>query len=307
MITALVGFAGAAVIAVGAPPALRLMLHRADPRRVLMAWAALLSASVALLMAPLFVSLVPRHGGSSAVTSWAQRCLPGAHDAAPARLVAVIGIAGAAVSITAVVRFVLRWRALSRQRNVALDKHRSLSRILHGAGDIPVLWLPSPAPVAYSLAGRPAMIVAGEGLKAQLDPAAVGAVLAHERAHVRGRHHLLVTFAEALAYALPWLPIARCSPQLVRALVELDADGHAAELFGTAAVHRALTRLHGVPTPKSALAIAEDCVELRLARLAGTGTGNRIRPRRAATAALAAPILPILLLAATFVMTSCGK
>ncbi|SUA47472.1 heat shock protein HtpX [Nocardia africana] len=283
------------------------MLRRADPRLVLMAWASLLSASATLLMAPLFMSLAPRHGGPAALMSWAHRCLPGAHDAVPARLVAAIGIVGVAVSVTAAIRFALRWRALSRQRSIALDKHRNLSRILHGTVDLPVLWLPSPAAFAYSLAGRPAMIVAGRGLTARLDPAAVGAVLAHEHAHVRGRHHLLVTVAEAVAYAVPWLPVARCSPELVRALVELDADGHAAEMFGTAAVHRALTRLRDVPAPTSALAIAEDCVELRLARLAEEGARNRINPRRAAAAALAAPALPVLLLVATFVVTSCGK
>ena len=307
MITAAVGFAGAVVVAFAAPPTLRILLHRMDPRQVLLTWAALLSACLVLLMAPLFVSLLPRHGGVTVLMSWATRCLPSAQHTVSGRLVAMIGLVGVAVALTTALRFALRWRVLSRQRSAALDKHRSLSRILHGTADLPVLWLPSPAPFAYSLAGRPAMIVAGRGLTARLDPAAVGAVLAHERAHVHHRHHLLVTIAEAVAYALPWLPIARHSPELVRTLVELDADGHAAELFGATAVRRALTRLGDAPTPECALAIADDRIELRLARLAERRAGHRIRPRRAAAAALAAPALSMLLLAATFVLTSCGK
>ncbi|MFI7190047.1 M56 family metallopeptidase [Nocardia nova] len=307
MTAALAGLAGAVIVAFGAPPVLRVMLRRTNPRNVLMAWAAALSGSVALLMAPLVVGLVPRHGGSTALLYWAHRCLPGAHDTASSRIGAVIGIIGIAVAIAAAVRFTFRWRALARQRSLVRDKHLSLSRILHGSAEIPVLWLPSPRAFAYSLAGRPAMIVAGEGLKTTLDPAAVAAVLAHEHAHVQGRHHLLVMVAEAVAYALPWLPVARCSPELVRALVELDADGHAAHLYGTAAVRRALTRLHDQPAPGSALAIADDCVELRLARLAEAGTRKRLHPRRAAAAALAAPALPLLLLVATFVATSCSQ
>ncbi|MYS19108.1 M48 family metalloprotease, partial [Streptomyces sp. SID4948] len=67
------------------------------------------------------------------------------------------------------------------------------------AGDLTVL--PDPAPDAYALPGRrgrPGRIVVTSGMLRALDPAEREALLAHERAHLSGRHHLFLT-AVALA------------------------------------------------------------------------------------------------------------
>jgi hypothetical protein len=100
------------------------------------------------------------------------------------------------------VRFAQHQRALHR-------RHLDLLRILaHDSNErYPTLWLDLPDPVAYSVAGHPSLVVASNGLRARLSGEAVAAVLAHEKAHLRGRHHLLVGLAEAVARALPWLPL----------------------------------------------------------------------------------------------------
>ncbi|WP_405133044.1 M56 family metallopeptidase [Nocardia sp. NBC_01388] len=297
-------------LALIAPGPLNAMLRRSDPHITLLTWATLVVATVTALLAPLVLSLAPGHGGMAALTELAHRCLLAPHDTMPARLESAIGIVGVLMATITVVRFLIHWRATARQRIAVHDKHISLFRILHGHDSEPVLWLPLPTPVAYSIAGRPAMIVASNGLRNELDDEALNAVLAHERAHIRRHHHFLVELAEAAAYAVPWLPLTRRSPELVRALVELDADSHAAHRHGSAPVHRALTQLRGHATPATTLAIAQDCVELRLARLADDHAQAQHAPRRTRaaiwTAAVTAPILPLVMLGAGVALSTCG-
>src|SRR6202011_4422901 len=49
-------------------------------------------------------------------------------------------------------------------------------------------------------------------------------VLAHEQAHLRCRHHLLVTMADALGAAYPMIAAFRLGREQVRVLAELSAD-----------------------------------------------------------------------------------
>jgi Zn-dependent protease with chaperone function len=49
----------------------------------------------------------------------------------------------------------------------------------------------------------------------------LAAVLAHERAHQRGRHHLLVSLAGSLAASFPRVPAFRHGHEQVARLVEL--------------------------------------------------------------------------------------
>ncbi|WP_343948196.1 M48 family metalloprotease, partial [Nonomuraea longicatena] len=67
---------------------------------------------------------------------------------------------------------------------------------------------------AYCVPGRDALIVITTGALDALTPAQVAAVLAHERAHVAGRHHLLLAVAHGLARAFP-------TPLFVRAAAEV--------------------------------------------------------------------------------------
>jgi hypothetical protein len=53
-------------------------------------------------------------------------------------------------------------------------------------------------------------------------------VLAHEDAHLRGRHHRLLVAAALIAEALPMVPLARQTPARVGRLLEMDADERAA-------------------------------------------------------------------------------
>ncbi|MFJ8774824.1 M56 family metallopeptidase [Streptomyces microflavus] len=67
--------------------------------------------------------------------------------------------------------------------------HRTLAG-LPGGGDLAVL--PDDVPYAYALPGSPGRVMVSTAMLAALDPPERRALLAHERAHLEGRHHRLL-------------------------------------------------------------------------------------------------------------------
>jgi Zn-dependent protease with chaperone function len=92
-----------------------------------------------------------------------------------------------------------------------------------------------PLPVAYVVPGRPARVVVSTGTLHTLGRAQVAAVLAHERAHAKGRHHLLADGARLLAAALPHAGVFTAAHAQIDRLVEMRADD-----LATAAGHARL-------------------------------------------------------------------
>lgn len=305
---------GALIVAAIAPNLLTAMMRRGVDSHVMLAtWAAVVAGTLVSIVVPVALSLVPRHGGVSALGNVAHRCWLALHEDAPARLEVAVGVAGTLALITAGVRLMIHLHWAVRTRRTVHDQHIGLLRILGDARATAgsTLWLPLDSPLAYSVAGRPALVVASNGLRTHLDPQAVSAVLAHEHAHIRGRHHLLVGIAESLAFAFPWLPIMRRSPALVRSLVEIEADARAAHSHGRDSVRRALQHLtpHVVPAP--ALGIACDGMELRLDRLSTDHTRRRapVRIARAFAAcgtAVLLPAVPVVALLGAMALASCA-
>ena len=96
------------------------------------------------------------------------------------------------------------------------------------------------APHAFAVPGRPGRILVTRGLLAMLDGDERRVVLAHERAHLHGRHHWLRSATELCAAVNPLLIPVR---EAVAFLVERCADEHAATVTGSRElVARALTK-----------------------------------------------------------------
>lgn len=78
---------------------------------------------------------------------------------------------------------------------------------------------------AFAVPGRRGVVVITTALAATLPPSELAAVVSHERAHIRGRHHLYTQLVELAACVnpllRPWCPA-------VRFAVERDADESAA-------------------------------------------------------------------------------
>jgi Zn-dependent protease with chaperone function len=108
-------------------------------------------------------------------------------------------------------------------------RHRALVELLSSPlkGAPGTRMLDFPAPVAYCLPGVHSLTVLTEGLVRVLDAAQLRAVLAHERAHLRQFHHLVLLAFKAWNSALPWFPIANRAEKAVALLVEMLADDDA--------------------------------------------------------------------------------
>jgi Zn-dependent protease with chaperone function len=199
------------------------------------------------------------------------------------------GVAILAVLITLAALAAL-WRYGRRTRRaVAKTRLHARAALLAGrelAGTGAVV-LDDPRPVAYCVAGRPAAIVVTSGAVAVLDKAQLAAVLAHERAHLAGRHHLLVTATRGLASAFPGVPLFTRGAEEIARLTELAADEMAARSTGRHALVSALlaiatgTAVSGISLPRTApvargaLAAASYAVPARVERLLhppGSGT-----------------------------------
>ena len=301
------------VVAIVAPRALKSLLGRGvDVRVVLVVWGLTVAGVLVSLMVPTVLTFLPGHGGVSIVNDMAHQCWLALHDDSPKVVETAVGALGVLAMVAAAVRSVTQVRHACRNRRILHRRHIGLLRILHGAHpplDKPVC-LPLPTPLAYSVAGRPPLVVITDGLLHRLDPAALSAVLAHERAHIRGRHHLIVALAESVAHAFPWLPVMASSPALVRILVEIHADAGAARARGRESVRRALQQQQPAAVPASALGVACDDVALRLDRLSvDTEWGTRpVRIARAITAGSTAVLLPagpVLALVTEMVLATC--
>ncbi|MGW3088306.1 M56 family metallopeptidase [Streptomyces sp. NPDC001108] len=166
-----------------------------------------------------------------------------------------------------------------------------------GPADGELTVLPDSRPDAYALPGRPGTpgrIVVTTGMLHALDPAEREALLAHERAHLTGRHHLFTVVAEAAALCHPALRSLRAP---MRYALERCADEAAASAVGDRRIAaRAIGRAalaaradeSAAPTrPRAALAAAAGPVPRRVAALLGRAPARR-RAGRAAAAVLLA-------------------
>ncbi|WP_122261932.1 M56 family metallopeptidase [Ornithinimicrobium cerasi] len=109
--------------------------------------------------------------------------------------------------------------------------------------------LPQADPTAYCLPGRRDRIVLSRAALDRLGDEELGAVLAHEHAHLRQRHDLVLELFQVLHEAVPEPVRAGSALAEVRLLGELLADRGAARRVGAATVGRALVAL---VTPGSA-------------------------------------------------------
>ena len=132
--------------------------------------------------------------------------------AAVTGLAAAVLLAGAAV--TAAI-------ALRRRARALAESYRRAGRLREDAG---LVIVPGSAIEAYALPGWPGRIVVSAALLDALDARERAALLAHERAHLAGRHHLFTTVAHLAAAACPLLlPVARAVDYTVERWADEDA------------------------------------------------------------------------------------
>jgi beta-lactamase regulating signal transducer with metallopeptidase domain len=178
---------------------------------------------------------------------------------------------GLAATAAALALAVLAWRygrsvqrAQRRTRAHAEAARITGRRLPDGAAVV----LDAARPAAYCVPGRPAAIVLTSAALAVLDPGQLTAVLAHERAHLAGRHHLLIALTRGLAATFPGVPLFARGPAEVARLAEMCADDAAARRSGRPTLVTALLAMGtGTAVPAAALAATGGAVAARVQRL----------------------------------------
>ena len=154
--------------------------------------------------------------------------------------------------------------------------------------------------MVYCLPGRRHRTVITRAALGNLDDRQLRAVLAHERAHLRERHDLVLLFSAAIAAAFPFLRIFRTATTETTRLVELRADDIASVKTDRLTLAEALLLVTsgGAPraTPGVALGVGNDAAA-RVRRL--IPPRNRISRTQGAVgsaAVAAALVLPLVIL-----------
>jgi Zn-dependent protease with chaperone function len=140
-------------------------------------------------------------------------------------------------------------------------------------------------PLAYCVPGGGGRVVVTTAAVATLDERQLTAVLAHEHAHLDGRHDLILFGAEVAAAAFPWSRFFRRARRELSVLVEMLADDEASRRSDRSALATALVDLGQSPAPRGTVGANGDTVE-RVHRL--------IHPRRGLPAPVASACCSLL-------------
>jgi Zn-dependent protease with chaperone function len=195
-------------------------------------------------------------------------------------LVVALLIGTAAVALHTTRRVVAVLASTRRRNHDHADAVHVIGRSTEHSG---VMAISASQPTAYCVSGggSSAIVVTTAALRL-LDPAGLAAVLDHERAHLRGRHHHIIAALKALSAALPRLPLMAAAAEAVPALLEMCADDAAARRHGREPLLKSLFLLStGHPLPEGSLAAAGTAVLDRMVRLAQPPVASWWRSREA--------------------------
>lgn len=162
----------------------------------------------------------------------------------------VTGWAGVVLTLTVGVWLVVVTGISTMRVVLARREHRyrldAVAETLDSTRDLAgVRLVDHPYAVAYCLPGLRPRVVVSRGTLLTLRDGELAAVLAHERAHARGRHDLVVQPFVAWAATFPFLPTASRSLAAVEVLVEMLADDAARRACRAEDLRRALRHLSG--------------------------------------------------------------
>jgi Zn-dependent protease with chaperone function len=242
---------------------------RRAPGAAILLWQSLgLGWGLAAIGALAGLAATPHHAGVAG-GALAFAASASAKPAVPAGLAIALTALRVASLATAIALLVLLCWVLAAACAAVLRTRRRqralLALLARGDPKAPgVLVVDHPAAAAYCLPGLRSRIVVSAGTLDLLDQAELAAVLAHERAHARERHDLVLLPFTALCHAFPGSRVAREAHQAVALLVEMLADDRARRARPARELATALMRLGvaGAQAPPSgALAVMSPGVQ----------------------------------------------
>jgi Zn-dependent protease with chaperone function len=154
-------------------------------------------------------------------------------------------------------------------------------------------------PTAYCLPGRRGRIVLSTRTLSELQPDELAALIAHERAHLRARHDLLLEFFSVLHRTMPGPARSDRALAEVQLLVEALADRRAMREVSPTSLARALVAIHSAGRPDVALGVRAVPAQtrVRLELIADAATPRPVQAVSLVTTALVIALVPWILTA----------
>lgn len=136
----------------------------------------------------------------------------------------------------------LSLRAALQRQTLLRDTCKSLLPVgrRESVGGYQVTVVADPQPAAFALGRGKCGIIVSTGLLQVLGDQELNAVLEHEAAHLRERHHLILDFIGSITGPLKWVPLAGVIANAVPHYLEVAADNAAQRRVGTRALASAL-------------------------------------------------------------------
>lgn len=271
--------------------------HQA-PRLAITTWAFLAVTFVCATAMTVLQLLLPLES-SHRFSAYADSCLPWTAKACTMPDIATLSTAdimafsaSALLVFLPVVSFLSQALHARRQRN----RHAELVNLVgRREPALDATLVDHATPAVYCLPGRTPQVVLSTGAMATLTRAQLRAVLHHERAHIRGRHHLGTAAVGALARLLPALPLARHLRTEVPLLLEMAADDRALRRCSREALATALYSMAAGQAPRPALAAGGPSAVLRMRRILAPRAGHPVLLGLFAMAAAVAATTPLVL------------
>ncbi|HEV2258552.1 MAG TPA: M56 family metallopeptidase [Streptosporangiaceae bacterium] len=289
---ALLGYA-ALLLTAGAEALARARWADRAPRLAVTAWLALAGSAVVSVVLGGGALVVPTIRVSADLAALLTECAMALRASYAHPGGAAMAGAGAVLGLAVTARVAWCTAGTLARAGLARRRHR---RVLAMAGRhdrrLGAVLIDHEHAAAWCLPGGEGQLVLTTAAAEVLDEAQLAAVLAHERAHQRGRHHLLVALAGSLAAAFPCVRAFRLGHEQVARLVELLADDAAVAASPRLTVAGALLAL-AAPAPPAAATLGAG----------GSATAARIRrliaaPAPIGRARMAAGLLTVAALAA---------
>lgn len=276
---ALVLFGNATLLLLAAAPAMhRHRLFDRSPRLGILAWQVLTGAALLSVILGGLTLLVPSVPVSSSLADFLESCamMLRRRYATPAG--AVLGSLGTAFALVVFWRVAYHLILATTQARRLRRAHRETVILTGHPRSDGVTLLKHAVPAVYCLPGRRRHIVLTTGALEALDAEQLQAVLAHEREHLRAKHHLVLMAAGAVTTAFPHIRAFRTAHTEISRLVELAADDAAVRRSGRFTLAEALLALADSHRPAAALAAGGSTAADRVRRLIDAQAPRRIVP-----------------------------
>ncbi|MBA3741617.1 M56 family metallopeptidase [Sporichthya sp.] len=240
------------------------------PRLGVAAWQALSGSVVLALLLAGITAVVPLRAivttNPAEVLHTCLMALRAQYDTLEGAVLHATGLA-ATLGFAARVTYLLT-TGLRDARRLRREHLTRLHLVAHRDCTLDAFIVDHPTAAAYCVPGREGTIVLTTAAVSALGPDELAAVLAHERAHLRGRHHLVLAGAAALAGTMPLMPGLRWAQAEQARLLEMIADDDDAAVgAGRFTVASALVHLAEGSVPAMAMGAADIAAVARVRRL----------------------------------------